>query len=148
MTGVKAVALVVLAMAAAACAKSTTAVPDGTIEYSMSQAADSVPLYPGREVRVGTLWLTLTGVASDSRCASDVVCVWAGDAVAAIRADPPCIKDGCKAASMLMELHTTLDPRQAGYFGYTVRLVALKPYPVSTRSIDPASYVAWVRVTN
>jgi len=135
-------------LAAAACSTATTGVPSGTIVYSMSQAADSVPLYPGRQVRVGTLWLTFTGVPSDSRCASDVVCVWAGDAVAEIMADPPCFLDGCRAASMLMALHTTLEPREAEYFGYTVRLVSLKPYPVSTSPIDPASYVAWVRVTN
>lgn len=140
--------LVLVAAAASACSNATTAGPDGTIEYSMAQAADSVPLYPGREVRVGPLWLTFTSVPVDSRCASDVVCVWAGDAVAAITADPPCIKEGCKAASMLMELHTTLDPHEAQYFGYTVRLVALKPYPVSTQVINPQSYVAWVRVTN
>ncbi len=140
--------IVILATWLVACSRTTVSEPDGFAVYSLVQAADSVPLHPGRQVRVGTLWLTFTGVKSDSRCPSDVVCVWAGDAVASIQADPPCIKEGCEAASMLMELHTNLDPREAAYFGYTVRLISLKPYPVSTHPIDPDRYVAWVRVTN
>lgn len=125
----------------------TSSGPDPAPEYSLAEAADSVPLRVGRETRVATLWLTLSGVSADSRCPSDVVCVWAGDAVAEIQADPPCIKDGCRAASAAFSLHTNGEPRSGDYFGYRIRLVALQPYPVSTRPIKPRDYVAWVRVT-
>ena len=137
---------VIAGLFALACSTASSG-PEATPEYNLTEAADSVPLRVGREARVATLWLTLTGVSGDSRCASDVVCVWSGDAVAEIRADPPCFKEGCRAPSAALRLHTNVEPRSGEYFGYRILLVSLQPYPVSTRRIDPADYVAWVRVT-
>jgi hypothetical protein len=101
----------------------------------------------GRETRVGTLWLTLTAVPEDSRCASDVTCVWEGDAVAEITAHPPCYKDGCLAPSAQFRLHTTLEPMSGDFAGFRLTLVRLTPDPVSTRRIEQRDYVAWVKVT-
>jgi hypothetical protein len=135
-----------LGLSLAACARATSE-PDFSTAYSLAQAADSVPMVMGRETRVGTLWLTLTAVPEDSRCASDVTCVWAGDAVAEITAQPPCYKEGCLAPSAQLRLHTTLEPKSGDFSGHRVSLVRLTPHPVSTMRMDQRDYVAWVKVT-
>jgi hypothetical protein len=122
--------------------------PLATIEaYTLQQAADSIPLSYGREVQVGDVWMVLTDVPAESRCPRDVVCVQAGDATAMIAVHPPCYKAGCKAPSVMLELHTTREPRSAEGWGYRVRLLALLPEPVSTQPTGKSRYVAWVRVT-
>ena len=128
------------------CSASSTA-PELEVRYSLARGADSVPLRLGQRTRVGDLPLTLVSVLSDSRCPRDVLCVWLGDAVVRIQADPPCLLQGCLAPSALLELHTDGEPREAEYFGYRIRLLALEPEPLAGARIDPRSYVAWVRVT-
>ena len=146
MSTAKRITALVLVLSLAACARATSG-PEYSTEYSLSQASDSVPLVMGRETHVGTLWLTLTGVPEDSRCATDVVCVWAGDAVAEITADPPCYRDGCLMPSAQFQLHTTLEPKSGDYAGFRVTLVRITPYPVSTQRIEQRDYVAWIRLT-
>lgn len=130
----------------AACGK-PAAGPLTTAEYSLTQAADSIPLPIGKEVHVGEVWLVLSGVPSDSRCPQGVECAWEGDAVAAITVHPPCYKQGCKAPSAGLELHTRLEPRSGEGWGHRVELLSLLPYPVRDAGNERPSYVAWVRVT-
>ena len=134
------------ALTAIGCGRQSAA-PVVTAEYSLQQAADSIPLHLREDVRVGEVWMTLTGVPSDSRCPRGVTCVWAGDAVAAIAVHPPCYKAGCKAASVGLELHTSLEPRAGVGWNYHVELRALHPAPVYGNPPDATAYVAWVRVT-
>lgn len=129
-----------------ACGK-PAASPLATAEYSLTQAGDSIPLPIGKEVRVGEVWLVLSGVPNDSRCPRGVVCVWEGDAIAAITVHPPCYKQGCKAASAGLELHTRLDPRSGEGWGHRVELLSLLPYPARDAGSERPPYVAWVRVT-
>jgi hypothetical protein len=135
-----------LLVVAAACGKPAAA-PVTTPEFSITQAADSIPLYLGKEAHVDDVWMVLSDVSGESRCPRDVVCVWSGDAVASITVHPPCYKEGCKAASAQLQLHTNLEPRSGEGWGHKVQLLALLPYPVSTRTTDRSEYVAWVRVT-
>lgn len=130
-----------------ACGAEQTAAgtPDGG-EFSLVQAADSVPLPYNRIVKVGTVLLQLTDV-SDSRCPAGVQCVWEGDGVAGIAVHPPCYLDGCKAASIMLRLHTRLEPRAGTGYNHRVQLVGLVPMPEANREVDPRRYVAWVRVT-
>jgi hypothetical protein len=134
------------AVAIAACGK-PTAGPLTAAEYSLTQAGDSIPLPLGKEVRVGTVWMVLSDVPSDSRCPRGAVCVWEGDAVAAIAVHPPCYKEGCKAPSAALELHTRLEPRAGEGWGHRVELLSLLPEPISDKGGERPPYVAWVRVT-
>jgi hypothetical protein len=86
--------------------------------------------------------LRFGGVGEDSRCASDVQCVWAGNALVRLTLGSA---DGTPSEGAL---NTTLDPKQTLIAGYTIRLVDLKPYPRSTRKISPNEYVATFEVTN
>lgn len=134
-----------LLLAAAACGPHGIANAPNA-EFTLAQAADSIPLVPGRDVRVGEIWLTFTGVSSDSRCPVNAKCVWEGDAVVELAVHPGCYKEGCRAASQLLSLHTTLEPRSGTGWGHTVTLRALVPRPVAGMPIDSSAYVAWVRV--
>ena len=78
------------------------------------------------------------GVTNDSRCPSDVQCVWAGNAVAGF--------DLSGAAQSDASLNTTLDPKSVSYAGYTIALVGLKPTPKSGSTIPALEYVATLRV--
>jgi hypothetical protein len=139
--------LVALLLAVVAACGKPAAGPLTTAEYSLTQAGDSIPLPIGKEVHVGEVWLVLSGVPSDSRCPQGVECAWEGDAVAAITVHPPCYKQGCKAASAGLELHTRLEPRSAEGWGHRVELLSLLPYPVRDAGNERPPYVAWVRVT-
>ena len=136
-----------LALAALACGRVTSSPVDSVEAFTLQQASDSIPLPHGKIVRVGEVYLALSGVPSESRCPTDGVCVWAGDAVAAIVVHPPCYMAGCKAASFALALHTSTEPRSGEGWGHKVRLLALTPAPLSTRPTDQSRYVAWVRVT-
>ncbi|MBK8249499.1 MAG: hypothetical protein IPK85_19190 [Gemmatimonadetes bacterium] len=125
--------------------QSTTGIPD-LEEFTLVQAADSVPLPFGRVVKVGEVYLQL-GEVADSRCPVGVQCVWAGDGVATLAVHPPCYAAGCRAASMMLVLHTGMEPRAGQGWGHRVELVALRPAPVANQVVEPSRYVAWVRVT-
>lgn len=138
---------VVTALLAGACGSQATSPVgvDGS-EFTLVQAADSVPVPFGKIVRVGEVFLQL-GDVSDSRCPRGVVCVWEGDGVATLAIHPPCYRQGCKAASVVVELHTFLQPHAGTGWGHRVELVGLQPGPVAGQQIDKARYIAWVRVT-
>src|SRR5262245_9512859 len=57
----------------------------------------------------GGLLVGFRGVTSDSRCPTDVVCVWAGDASARIQATVG------RMAWTAFDLHTTLNPKSADF---------------------------------
>lgn len=138
--------IVVAIPALLGCGRNGTLAPTST-EFSLEQAADSIPLPFGAEVKVGGVLLVLSDVPSDSRCAAGVTCVWAGDAVASIVVHPGCLHQGCRAPSMQLALHTNLEPRSGEALGHTVHLVALLPTPEAGKPTRLSRYVAWVRVT-
>jgi hypothetical protein len=94
----------------------------------------------GQEARLqsSNVVIRFRGVTNDSRCASDVQCVWAGNAVAGF--------DLRGAGDVDASLNTTLDPKSVRYGGYTISLVGLKPIPKSGATIPALEYVATLRV--
>ena len=101
------------------------------------------------EVRVGQ-WVTIEGerlrvtfsrVAEDSRCPEGVTCVWAGNAKVVLK-----LSKGRRRASTLT-LNTGVDPKQAAFHGYEVRLVKLDPYPKEKRRMRRRDYVATLVVS-
>jgi hypothetical protein len=135
------IALVALTLTVAACASSNT--PTEPVVYSQAEAADSVSIRVGQTALVGGLKIRFHAVESDSRCPSDVVCVWAGDAIANFVVEQNC---ECRSVAYDMLLHSTLQPKSGVAYGYRVELLHLAPYPVSTSSIKPDAYTAWLRI--
>jgi len=130
-----------ISLALTACASSGT--PTEPIVYSQTEAADSVRIQVGQTIAVGGIRVRFSAVESDSRCPSDVVCVWAGDAIAAFVAEQNC---DCRTPAYDLKLHTTLQPKSAAVHGYRIELLHLVPYPNSATPIKRGDYAAWLRV--
>lgn len=86
--------------------------------------------------------VSFTLVDGDSRCPTDVTCVWAGNAVAVL---------GVRAESgptNSYRLNTTLDPRQVQPAGqpFEIRLDSLRPLPHSGQAIQQSQYVAYLSI--
>jgi len=99
----------------------------------------------GRQVTVkGTkLRIRFVTVENDSRCPSDVTCVWAGNA--AVR-----LQLGTGRGSKTVTLNTSKSPSLVGeteYHGYKMKLVELSPYPRSDRKIGRRDYTATLLVS-
>ncbi len=115
----------------------------GVIPSQQVEPNRQFDLKAGQEARVqGTpIAVRFQSVSEDSRCPSDVVCVWAGNAVVRLSVT------STEASSIDTSLNTTLDPKNVTYSGYTFRLVDLKPVPKSGTRIVDADYVATLEVT-
>lgn len=75
-------------------------------------------------------------VSSDSRCPSDVNCIWAGNATVVIDLT---YKD---AKPLTAKLNTFINPRDCEYAGNTISLAGLAPYPDSKTSFEERDYTA------
>ena len=117
-----------------------TTPPSGSIQVSAGQDFD---LKAGQSAKVTNTPITVIfrSVSQDSRCPSDVTCVWAGDGA---------VKLGLQstaASSQEPTLHTTLDPKTVDFSGYRVRIVGLTPYPKSGSPISGEKYVVTLNVS-
>jgi len=126
-----------LAALASACGLSTgpsdQPIPGQSSEMELRVGEEQV--FPGTVLRIG-----FVGVAEDSRCPLDVVCVWEGNAAAEI---------GVTAGSgptRLRVLNTSLEPRFTDFGGLRVTLIGVTPEPREAQSIPPESYVLRLRV--
>ena len=108
------------------------------------QAGDEFTLGTGERVGIegGAAAVRFVAVPQDSRCPSDVVCVWAGDGVA--RLDLLVAGDSART-----DLHTNgqAGSVRAEMHGYVLELVSLAPYPRSGAQIPQGDYKATLRVT-
>lgn len=106
--------------------------------------AEEFTLAPGKWARIQgeSLTIAFDSVASDSRCPTNVTCVWEGDAVVVVTLTQP----GRERATV--ELHTSSRfARTVGYGDFEVALVALAPQPRDDSPISQAAYRATLRVT-
>jgi hypothetical protein len=100
-----------------------------------------LPLRVGETGRVGPLTLTLTAIENDSRCPTQVSCVWEGAADALIQVAVA----GQSAESATLRIYgqgRETDESRIEVAGYTVRLTALAPYPAAPQPIPQGEYVA------
>ena len=113
--------------------------PAGVIQVQTNREFE---IAVGQEARLqGTdIVLRFGGVANDSRCPSDVQCVWAGNAVVGLS-----LRQGEGPATDAV-LNTTLDPKITKFGGYTIKLVGLKPVPDTGKAISGGEYVATLEI--
>ena len=102
-------------------------------------------LTAGQQVTVkGTkLRIRFIAVENDSRCPSDVTCVWAGNAAVQLQL-------GTGRGSKTVTLNTSKSPSFVGeteYHGFKVKLVDLSPYPRSNQKIARRDYTATLLVS-
>jgi len=84
------------------------------------------------------------GVSSDSRCPSQGMCIWAGDAAVLVEVAP--VQDVLTAISKIDTLHTYLDPKMLSLGSVELLLAQLDPYPETPGSIPADSYVATFKI--
>ncbi len=82
---------------------------------------------------------SFTKVISDSRCPSDVECVWQG--TANIELSTCNEKDG----SVTLEIYHPVDYTING-IGYTLKLTGLDPYPSTSQPHDISEYAATITI--
>jgi len=73
----------------------------------------------------------------ESRCASDVVCVWEGEAVVEVNVEAP--------FTGILEL-STYDNQIDTLNNYSFELIDVSPYPISTQVIELDDYEITLRV--
>ena len=113
------------------------------VVYSRADAADSVRIRVNQAIIVDDIRIRFSAVESDSRCGTDVVCVWQGDATTVFLVSP-----NSESASQLdqVRLHTGVEPRAGTAQHYRVELLAVLPAPKSGNAIKQEDYAAWIRV--
>jgi len=88
--------------------------------------------------RVSLPWggtLSLDAVVDDSRCPTDVICVWAGEATAAFAST------GADGTAHTWRIVIGAAPGEAAINGSLLRVIDLRPYPRATAPIAPGDYV-------
>lgn len=83
----------------------------------------------------GRLQVTFEGVPFDNRCPRDVQCIVAGMAKVTLLTKV----EGEEESTLSLELGAR-GPQAVAIGGYSLRLMAVEPYPVSTQRIEPEDY--------
>ncbi len=106
-------------------------------------AGSDVRLRPGERVAVeGTdVAVRFDGVAQDSRCPADAICVTLGDAEAVFTVTQ------AGRPNVPLTLHTAPgEGQRAAAFGFLLTLTHLDPYPYAGRPTAPQDYRASLRI--
>lgn len=83
--------------------------------------------------------IKLLNVTEDSRCPSDVECIWAGRATVSVNV----IRSGRDGGSFNLTLGSPYEALASKSLdGYSLRLDKLEPYPISRQRIELSDYVA------
>lgn len=124
-------------------APSSVASPTATASPS-SDLAQPLNLKYQAPVRLNQaeLELNFTELVQDSRCPSDVTCVWAGEVTVKVQ-----LKQGGQLVGVA-DLTLTGDPAKASakLGDYQLTLLAVTPYPVSTQARQAADYQIQVQL--
>jgi hypothetical protein len=133
--------LMTLPLFLAACASSgsndPTSAPTPAVNEEFTLSPGQTATVNGTNVR-----LTFDRVSEDSRCPTDVTCIWEGDAVVVLKVK-------VEAEEATREVHTqggASRSRSARAGDYVVTLIRLEPAPRSTGAIEPSAYRATLRV--
>jgi hypothetical protein len=127
------------ALALAACASARN---DGPVTLRPPGAAgldDTLRVTMGRSAvtRDSTVRVTFTAKRADSRCAVNVVCVWAGDVAVDVSVETP-------TTQMSGAVHTAVDPKAFWAGEHQVTLLDVTPRPGEAAEGKPV--VATLRV--
>lgn len=109
---------------------------------SPSPTHREVVLAPGQSAPIPSAGISLKflGVANDSRCPADTLCVLGGSASVDVQVT------SFSGFARVVRFQTG-DLRPARLGTLTLELVQLAPYPFSAQPIDPADYRATLRVS-
>jgi len=135
-------AAALLAVLALGCGGKSTE-PEVDANVTVLSAPAEIELRFGQEVQVGggVLRVTFAGVAEDSRCPADVVCVWQGNAGVEIG-----VRMGM-GPTFPLRLNTTVEPRDARWQDLRFTLLEVQPYPRTDTPRGLEDYSIKLRIT-
>ena len=115
----------------------------GLIQVSFAQAQSQMQLRVGQQKSIsnGKVRIKFISVTEDSRCPTNVDCVWAGNAKVKIQV---WVRGG---ETKIFELNTNTREKAGQADAYRVELVSLAPVRRSTRKIRQNDYRATFSVT-
>jgi hypothetical protein len=111
-------------------ARCDRAIESGVVCARLGEEFD-VRLHETAYIADTPLSIEARAIPEDSRCPSDVVCAWAGNARVSLRLRA---ERGASEA----DVNSTLQPRAISRLGYTVELVDVRPPRISTEPTIPA----------
>ena len=104
-----------------------------TFDFSMEENFETGEIYLSED---NLLEFSITDIA-DSRCPSDVVCIWQGKADVKIEIESP-----QKGSIVLSTYDNIIDT-----FGiYSFELIDVSPYPISTEIIELVDYMVTLKI--
>jgi GWxTD domain-containing protein len=115
------------------------------LETRAVRLGESFRLRVGEAARVEDAGITVTfqKVVSDSRCPKDVTCIQAGEAVVLLALDT----EGGRSSVLELAVPPGGSSPAATFESLRIAVVELQPQKESRRPIDPAAYVATLRVS-
>lgn len=93
-----------------------------------------------RQIAESPVKIKFVQVLEDSRCPTDVQCVWQGNAKVRVAVDSA-------GATTVADLNTSLESRSLSAFGYIIELRDVKPAKNSKVAISASEYVAVLGLT-
>jgi hypothetical protein len=125
----------ILLLALSNCSKNSELTGDSS--FSLNDTLQ-LPINKSAINNENQLTVRIDSVLNDSRCPSDVVCVWEGNAAVRFILN----NDG-EETKFVLNTHGGDNFRKDTIIvGYSIQFVNLKPYPVSTKVISNNEYVA------
>lgn len=111
-------------------------------EFQQATLGTPVTLSPGQTAIFSdaSLQVRFVSVLRESRCPSDVLCIWGGSARFIVELSSP-------SHTVLVPLETDGPEREALAGSFRIETRSLAPNPVSTHPIRPDRYRATLRVT-
>lgn len=94
------------------------------------------------EIKSEDITVTFLNVTSDSRCPSDVTCIWQGQAGIEIN-----LQKGEEDSTVSLSIGGDSSPEESIFDMYLIQFMDLSPYPISTKNIQSEEYTATIKIT-
>jgi hypothetical protein len=109
-----------------------------TLKHASAQLGTPFKLVVGQSARLETegLQILLAGVPADSRCPTDVVCVWAGNVTVVLQV----YLDDQDAVDVSLMTDSNSGQGAVEVNGYRLELLNVTPEPISTEQISESDY--------
>ena len=115
-----------------------------TENQTMTRVGKEFPIKVGQQLKLegADVKVEFIGVPQDSRCPTNVNCVWAGNAEVSLE----WTLDKCTTAITLNTHATSGAGDESKIGGFRVKLIKLDPSPHSEKKISPSDYTATLLV--
>jgi len=113
-----------------------------TREAVKARLAVPFDLFVGQSARLGAVEIQFVGIQEDSRCPTDVDCIWAGNVVVVLR-----VYQEREGVEVLLNTNSVVGPTAVKLDKYNLELEKVRPMPVSTQAISESEYVITLVVT-